>query len=179
MLNSGNNDREQNWLLLSPMVKRAKSDWRATVTLGCPRCFLQDLSKIKHCLYRRPADFSYEKPMWYRELRVWCMMYKFDNILGQELTENNIRTFLYVEPLTYMYTQNKWLNWINCAFCSGRASWMSPGFRCGDVSSLVSRRTRNRVIDRPELKVDDPVPLLLPFGTFIACFDQKRLFNDV
>jgi hypothetical protein len=38
MLNSGNNDREQNWLLLSPSVKRAKSDWRATVTLGCPRC---------------------------------------------------------------------------------------------------------------------------------------------
>jgi hypothetical protein len=38
MLNSGNNDREQNWLLLSPRAKRAQSDWRATVTLGCPRC---------------------------------------------------------------------------------------------------------------------------------------------
>jgi hypothetical protein len=37
MLNSGNNDREQNWLLLSPRVKRARSDWWATVTLGCPR----------------------------------------------------------------------------------------------------------------------------------------------
>jgi hypothetical protein len=38
MLNSGNNDREQNWLLLKkiiPRVKRAQSDWRATVTLGC------------------------------------------------------------------------------------------------------------------------------------------------
>jgi hypothetical protein len=30
MLNSGNNDREQNWLLLSPRVKRAQSDWRVT-----------------------------------------------------------------------------------------------------------------------------------------------------
>jgi hypothetical protein len=29
MLNSGNNDREQNWLLFSPRVKRAQSDWRA------------------------------------------------------------------------------------------------------------------------------------------------------
>jgi hypothetical protein len=38
MLNGGNNDREQNWLLLIPRVKRAQSDWRATVTLGCPRC---------------------------------------------------------------------------------------------------------------------------------------------
>jgi hypothetical protein len=37
MLNSGNNDREQNWLLLSPRVKRAQSDWQATVTLGCPK----------------------------------------------------------------------------------------------------------------------------------------------
>jgi hypothetical protein len=27
MLNSGNNDREQNWLLLSPRVKRVESDW--------------------------------------------------------------------------------------------------------------------------------------------------------
>jgi hypothetical protein len=26
----------QNWLLLSPRVKRAQSDWWATVTLGCP-----------------------------------------------------------------------------------------------------------------------------------------------
>jgi hypothetical protein len=25
--------------------------------------FLQDLSKRKHCLYQRSADFSYEKPM--------------------------------------------------------------------------------------------------------------------
>jgi hypothetical protein len=39
MLNSGNNDREQNWLLSSPRVKRAESDWRATVTLGCPRWY--------------------------------------------------------------------------------------------------------------------------------------------
>jgi hypothetical protein len=30
MLNSGNNDREQNCLLLSPRVKRTQSDWRAT-----------------------------------------------------------------------------------------------------------------------------------------------------
>jgi hypothetical protein len=32
MLNNGNNDREQNWLLLNPRVKGAQSDWRATVT---------------------------------------------------------------------------------------------------------------------------------------------------
>jgi hypothetical protein len=37
MLNSGNNDWEQNWLLLSPRVKRAESDWQETVILGCPR----------------------------------------------------------------------------------------------------------------------------------------------
>jgi hypothetical protein len=37
MINSGNNDREQNCLLLSPRVKRAQSDWQATVILGCPR----------------------------------------------------------------------------------------------------------------------------------------------
>jgi hypothetical protein len=30
MLNSGNNDQEQNWPLLSPRVKRAESDWWAT-----------------------------------------------------------------------------------------------------------------------------------------------------
>jgi hypothetical protein len=40
MLNSGNNDREQNWLLLSPRVKRAQSDWQAAVTLGCQRWIL-------------------------------------------------------------------------------------------------------------------------------------------
>jgi hypothetical protein len=39
MLNSGNNNREQNWLLLSPRVKRAESDWRETETLGCPRWY--------------------------------------------------------------------------------------------------------------------------------------------
>jgi hypothetical protein len=33
MLNSGNNDREQNWLLLSPRVREASP----TVTFGCPR----------------------------------------------------------------------------------------------------------------------------------------------
>jgi hypothetical protein len=32
MLNSGNNDREQNWLLLSSRVREASP----TVTLGCP-----------------------------------------------------------------------------------------------------------------------------------------------
>jgi hypothetical protein len=39
MLNSGNNDREQNWLLLITRVKRAQSAVRlaATVTLGCSR----------------------------------------------------------------------------------------------------------------------------------------------
>jgi hypothetical protein len=46
MLNSGNNDREQNWLLLSPRVKRAQSDWRATVTLGCPRCHFRKRALI-------------------------------------------------------------------------------------------------------------------------------------
>jgi hypothetical protein len=34
MPNNRNNDREQNWLLLSPRVTRAESDWRATVPLG-------------------------------------------------------------------------------------------------------------------------------------------------
>jgi hypothetical protein len=37
MLNSGNNDQEQNWQLLIPGVKRAQSDSPVTVTLGCPR----------------------------------------------------------------------------------------------------------------------------------------------
>jgi hypothetical protein len=41
--NSENNDREQNWLLLSPRVKKAESNWRATVTLGCPRWYSLDL----------------------------------------------------------------------------------------------------------------------------------------
>jgi hypothetical protein len=48
MLNNGNNDREHNLLLLSPRVKRAQSDWRATVTLGCPRCVLPAL---EHHIY--------------------------------------------------------------------------------------------------------------------------------
>jgi hypothetical protein len=42
MLNTGNNDREQNWLLLSPRVKRTQSDWRAG-DLGCPRCVFKAL----------------------------------------------------------------------------------------------------------------------------------------
>jgi hypothetical protein len=57
--------------------------------------FLQDSSKRNHCLYRRPADFSYEKPTRDRELCIWCMMVEvliksYQNkwvILGQELTE--------------------------------------------------------------------------------------------
>jgi hypothetical protein len=47
MLNSGNNDREQNWLLLSSRVKRAESDWRASVTLGCPRYHNMSPSALK------------------------------------------------------------------------------------------------------------------------------------
>jgi hypothetical protein len=58
------------------------------------------------CLYRiypkenivytgRPADFSDEKQMRYRELCLWCSLIKsYQNtwvILGQELTENNRR----------------------------------------------------------------------------------------
>jgi hypothetical protein len=35
--------------------------------------FYRIFPKIKHCLYRRPADFSYEKPMTYWELCFWCM----------------------------------------------------------------------------------------------------------
>jgi hypothetical protein len=38
MLNSGNNEREQNWILLSPRVREASP----TVTLGCPRCIRAD-----------------------------------------------------------------------------------------------------------------------------------------
>jgi hypothetical protein len=53
--------------------------------------FLQDLSKRKHCLYRRPADCSYEKPMRYRELWVWCMMVPNKCvILGQELDRTTL-----------------------------------------------------------------------------------------
>jgi hypothetical protein len=44
MLNSGNNDR----LLLSPRVKRAQSDWWATVTPGCQRCHSQDIKTMGH-----------------------------------------------------------------------------------------------------------------------------------
>jgi hypothetical protein len=56
------------------------------------------LSKRKLCLYRRPADFSYEKPMRYRTL---CLMHDDISIksyqtkwviLGQELIENNLET---------------------------------------------------------------------------------------
>jgi hypothetical protein len=50
MLNCKNNDREQNWLLLSPRVKRAESDWRATVTqdgkLKLQACYKVGLVKI-------------------------------------------------------------------------------------------------------------------------------------
>jgi hypothetical protein len=44
MLNNGNNDREQNWLLLSPRMKRAQSDWWATVPLG-----VQDANRTRTC----------------------------------------------------------------------------------------------------------------------------------
>jgi hypothetical protein len=54
MLNSGNNDREQNWLLLRPRVKRAESDWRATVTLGCPRW-----CECNNCSDREMENISY------------------------------------------------------------------------------------------------------------------------
>jgi hypothetical protein len=35
--------------------------WRSTAE-KIVYIFLLDLSKRKHCLYQRPADFSYEKP---------------------------------------------------------------------------------------------------------------------
>jgi hypothetical protein len=68
--------------------------WRSTVE-KIVYIFLEDLSKRIHC----PADFSYEKlAMRYRDLCVWCMMEVLIKsyqtkwvILGQELTEDNLR----------------------------------------------------------------------------------------
>jgi hypothetical protein len=72
--------------------------WRSTAEM-IVYIFLHDFPKRKHCLCRCPADFSYEKLMRYRELCVWCMMVyvlikSYQNkwvVLGQELTENNLR----------------------------------------------------------------------------------------
>jgi hypothetical protein len=55
-----------------------KTSWRRKDHAPVQRyIFLQDLSKRKHCLYQRLTNFSYEKPMRYRELCAWCMRYKF------------------------------------------------------------------------------------------------------
>jgi hypothetical protein len=54
--------------------------------------FQQDLSKRKHCLYRRPADFSYRWDM--ENIMVYGLMKSYQNkwvILGQEITEFNLR----------------------------------------------------------------------------------------
>jgi hypothetical protein len=57
MLNSGNNDREQNWLLLSPRVKTAQSDLRAT--LGCHKMDLGHFRKWTRLLCQFPFASSF------------------------------------------------------------------------------------------------------------------------
>jgi hypothetical protein len=57
-----------------------KTSWRHISSVDvAPRkrlCtfFYRIFPKIKHCLYRCPAEFSYKKPMTYWELCFWCMM---------------------------------------------------------------------------------------------------------
>jgi hypothetical protein len=50
VFNSGNNHREQNWLLLITRVMRAESDWRGLLPLG-----VQDVSNApEHVVAGRP-----------------------------------------------------------------------------------------------------------------------------
>jgi hypothetical protein len=105
MLNSGNNDREQNWLLLSPRVKRAESKWRATVALGCPRWDMLDLINWEVLLFLpNKADASWShgsrKPLQDNLVRDF---YKF-SIFPQQI---NKWFWLWV----VVHISNRW-NWL-------------------------------------------------------------------